>query len=98
MSTSTGRFEGKVAIVTGAASGIGQAIARRLHAEGASVLGGDLNIEGLDALQTELSERFLPRAGDVTVLKRLDQAGFVMNWPAASVDEDSGLFHQTELT
>jgi len=67
MSTSTGRFEGKVAIVTGAASGIGQAIARRLHAEGASVLGGDLNIEGLDALQTELSERFLPRAGDVTV-------------------------------
>jgi meso-butanediol dehydrogenase / (S,S)-butanediol dehydrogenase / diacetyl reductase len=63
----TGRFEGKVAMVTGAASGIGRAIARRLHAEGASVLGSDLNVEGLDALQAELGARFHARAGDVTV-------------------------------
>jgi len=38
---------GKRAIVTGAASGIGQAIARRLLAEGAAVIAADLNDGGL---------------------------------------------------
>jgi NAD(P)-dependent dehydrogenase (short-subunit alcohol dehydrogenase family) len=37
-----GRFEGKVALVSGAASGIGLAISRRLADEGATVVGGDL--------------------------------------------------------
>ncbi|HEU4564076.1 MAG TPA: SDR family NAD(P)-dependent oxidoreductase, partial [Gemmatimonadaceae bacterium] len=36
------RYEGKVVIVTGGASGIGAAIARRLSAEGASVVVSDL--------------------------------------------------------
>jgi meso-butanediol dehydrogenase/(S,S)-butanediol dehydrogenase/diacetyl reductase len=38
----TDRFAGKVAVVTGAASGIGLAIAKRLLAEGAQVVGSDL--------------------------------------------------------
>jgi NAD(P)-dependent dehydrogenase (short-subunit alcohol dehydrogenase family) len=41
------RFEGKVAIVTGAASGIGRAALIRLVAEGARALGVDLNEGGL---------------------------------------------------
>lgn len=41
------RFEGKVAIVTGAASGIGRATTLRLTAEGASVFATDVNTEGL---------------------------------------------------
>lgn len=41
------RFAGKTAIVTGAASGIGRATVIRLIAEGANVLGVDLNAAGL---------------------------------------------------
>jgi 3(or 17)beta-hydroxysteroid dehydrogenase len=41
-----GRVEGKVAVVTGAAMGIGEGIARRLAAEGARVVLADVNAEG----------------------------------------------------
>jgi NAD(P)-dependent dehydrogenase (short-subunit alcohol dehydrogenase family) len=48
------RFEDRVAIVTGGASGIGRAIARQLGAEGAKVVIGDLNGEGARATADEL--------------------------------------------
>lgn len=48
------RFEEKVAIVTGGASGIGEATVRRLHEEGAHVVIADLREAAVDALIGEL--------------------------------------------
>jgi pyridoxal 4-dehydrogenase len=48
------RLEGRVAIVTGAAQGIGRAIADKLHAEGASVAIADINGEGAQTVASSL--------------------------------------------
>ena len=58
------RFAGRPAIVTAAASGIGRAIALRLHEEGAQVLAVDINDEGLAALPR--SETLRTFVADVT--------------------------------
>ena len=50
------RFEGKVAIITGAAHGIGKAYAERLAAEGANVVIADLDKEAADAVAQSLGE------------------------------------------
>jgi NAD(P)-dependent dehydrogenase (short-subunit alcohol dehydrogenase family) len=49
-----GRLQGKRALVTGAASGLGEAITRRFVAEGAHVVIGDIDIQGGEALAVEL--------------------------------------------
>lgn len=50
------RFENKVAIITGAASGIGEATTRRLVSEGGKVVIADHSIENADKLATELTQ------------------------------------------
>ena len=51
------RLLGKVAVVTGAASGIGKEIARAYRREGAKVVIADLNQAGADAAAAELGGR-----------------------------------------
>ncbi|MCZ6464735.1 MAG: SDR family oxidoreductase [Proteobacteria bacterium] len=66
------RFDGKVVLVTGAASGIGAAAARRFAREGASLMLGDLNEEGLSSLTKELGEGAAFQATDVREHEQVD--------------------------
>jgi 3(or 17)beta-hydroxysteroid dehydrogenase len=61
-----GRVDGKVAIITGGASGFGAATARLLLKEGATVIATDKNLKGVEALQRELGNRLTAMAHDVT--------------------------------
>jgi NAD(P)-dependent dehydrogenase (short-subunit alcohol dehydrogenase family) len=64
---SADRFAGKVAVVTGGASGIGLAIVRRLLAEGGRAVIGDVNPTTLDAVVAELGNAARPALVDVRV-------------------------------
>lgn len=55
------RLEGKVALVTGAGSGIGRAIASLFVKEGAQVVASDISPAGLESLAAELAAAGLPR-------------------------------------
>lgn len=49
-------FEGKVVIVTGAASGLGELLSRKLAASGAKLVIGDRNEDGLYKVARELKD------------------------------------------
>lgn len=93
--------EGKVVIVTGAASGIGQATARRLLADGATVVGADLG----DAAD-DLGPRWTYRQTDVTdeaavaalVATTVEAAGRVDGAVTAAGVAGGGLAHLVEET
>jgi 3-oxoacyl-[acyl-carrier protein] reductase len=58
-------LSGRTALVTGASGGIGGAIARALHAQGASLVLNGTRAETLEALARELGERARVEAADL---------------------------------
>ncbi|HNZ49166.1 MAG TPA: SDR family oxidoreductase [Candidatus Hydrogenedentes bacterium] len=71
------RFQDKVALITGASSGIGEALARQLAAEGAGLCLFARRADRLQALQSELEAsgaQVAVYAGDVTVPSDLEGA------------------------
>ena len=66
-------LEGKVAVVTGASQGLGEALAKRLDSEGCKVVVCDINYDGAQAVASQLKEA-IALAVDVTKYDQLEEA------------------------
>ena len=88
------RFEGRVVVITGAASGIGAATARRLHGEGATVVLADRRVAGGTALVEELGDRAAFRQIDVV---KLDQVQALMDGTVATFGRLDVLFNNAGI-
>lgn len=66
-------LEGKIAIVTGAGSGIGKAFSKALVEKGAKVYGIGRNLSKLSTLENELGNSFSPIKLDLTKHKDIEQ-------------------------
>ena len=94
------KLEGKVALVTGGARGIGAAIVRRLHADGARVVITDVLDDAGHALAAELGERTAYFHHDVG-----DEAEWVETLAAATARfgglhvlvNNAGIFHPGQI-
>jgi 2-keto-3-deoxy-L-fuconate dehydrogenase len=65
-----GRLEGKVAVLTAAAAGIGRATAEAFAAEGAKIIATDLNLDGLKGLAGETRQLDVRSSEAVAALAR----------------------------
>ncbi|OBA58528.1 short-chain dehydrogenase [Mycobacterium sp. 1100029.7] len=84
------RLEGKRILVTGAASGIGQATALRLLSEGASVVAADVSTDGLNATKASAGEA---ATGERLTTMPIDvgNEGSVIDGVSAAVEKLGGL-------
>jgi meso-butanediol dehydrogenase / (S,S)-butanediol dehydrogenase / diacetyl reductase len=99
------RFEGRRALVTGAGSGIGEAVARGLHGEGADVVLADAAGERAEAVAAELGDRsraltldvrdedaVAPAMGELDVLVNVAGVGSTTNAPDTPLEVWENVF------
>ncbi|GHH72740.1 SDR family NAD(P)-dependent oxidoreductase [Promicromonospora soli] len=104
-----GRFAGQTVIVTGAASGIGRAVASRVAREGGRVVAADISKEKLDELAAALTDlpsgaEVIPVAGDISdqgdveriVLAAGDRVDALAN--VAGIMDDMSAVHEVSDT
>jgi meso-butanediol dehydrogenase/(S,S)-butanediol dehydrogenase/diacetyl reductase len=82
------RFEGKAVLITGAASGIGRATAKRLAAEGGRVHCVDVLKEGLDQTLSEISGEKGSASGELCDVSNVEQVRAAV---AGAVERMGGL-------
>jgi 3-oxoacyl-[acyl-carrier protein] reductase len=66
------RLKDKVAIITGAASGFGEGMAKRFAEEGAKVVVADLNAKGAERVAAEIGEAAIAVTTDVSLQSEFD--------------------------
>ncbi len=65
-------FTGKTALITGATGGIGRQIAKKLHAQGATLALTDMNLDTLNAFKAELGDRVYVYSANLTDVDSLN--------------------------
>jgi NAD(P)-dependent dehydrogenase (short-subunit alcohol dehydrogenase family) len=92
-----GRLEGKVAVVTGAAGGIGAATVEVFQREGAKVVGVDL-LEGAPgdlALSVDVTEEFAVQQMYAQVAEQFGRIDILFNNAGISPDDDTSVLETT---
>lgn len=67
------RLDGKVAIITGGASGFGEGMAKRFAEEGAKIVVADLNMKGAERVAGEIGENAVAVSTDVSLKSDIDR-------------------------
>ena len=88
-----GRLEGKVCVITGAASGIGAESARLFREEGATVVGVDLSpdSEGQLAIEADVTDEEQVRAAYARVADELGRIDVLFNNAGINPDDDTSV-------
>lgn len=95
------RLDGKVALITGASSGIGRAIARRLSAQGLKIVLVARNSERLNELRNELGENAICIALDLSKADEIPSLIESAVEKFGSIDiliENAGTFNQSDVS
>jgi NAD(P)-dependent dehydrogenase (short-subunit alcohol dehydrogenase family) len=93
----SGRLEGKIAVVTGAAGGIGAATVEVFQREGATVVGVDLldGAPGDLALAVDVTEEFAVQQMYTQVAERYGRIDILFNNAGISPDDDTSVLETT---
>jgi len=103
MPGASGQLDGKVAVVTGAAQGMGRAVAERFAAEGASLVVVDVQADALETLAASLRDRCVEATARVADISNAEQVTTLIDQTVADlgridvVVNAAGILHPTRF-